>query len=387
MRSIIAIISIIFLLQSLFFGIVKISGKNKEEVVTATDQASNVLKGVNLGNALEAPKEGEWGLFLEERFFQVMKDAGFTCVRVPIRWNAHAETEEPYTIENSFFNRIDWVVNNSLFRNLVCIINIHHYEELMTDPEGHKDRFLSLWQQISDRYKNESHNLYFEILNEPTFNLTNKLWNQYLVEVIEVIRQTNPTRKIVIGPTNWNNLDQLENLILPEDPNIIATFHYYSPFQFTHQGAEWVEGSDAWIGTKWEGTVSEKSQVMADFDTAVAWAKKHNTSLLLGEFGAYSRAERASRVRWTKFIRQEAENRNISWCYWEFAAGFGIYRKISSQWETDLLEALLPNSPVLTTTSETTSTTTRSTNSGFWASLISSFASSLIYRRRKRKES
>ncbi|MFX0181625.1 MAG: glycoside hydrolase family 5 protein [Candidatus Hodarchaeota archaeon] len=388
MKSQLAIIPIIILFQSLFFGFGQIIGNTDvKKMVISINQNSDVLKGVNLGNALEAPEEGDWGIILVDRFFQAIKDAGFTCVRVPIRWNAHAETDEPYTIKDSLFKRIDWVVNNSLFHNLVCIINIHHYEELMADPEGHKDRFLSLWQQISNHYQNQSQNLYFELLNEPTNNLTNNLWNQYLDEAVGVIRHTNPTRKIIIGPTNWNNLNQIENLILPQDPNIIATFHYYSPFQFTHQGAEWVEGSNAWMGTKWEGTESEKAQIMADFDTAAEWAKKCNTSLLLGEFGAYSKAEMASRVRWTEFVRQEAENRNISWCYWEFAAGFGIYRKISSSWEKDLLQALLPNSPVLTTTTETTTTTTASTNSGLWATLISSIASSLFYRRKKKKES
>jgi endoglucanase len=50
--------------------------------------------------------------------------------------------------------------------------------------------------------------------------------------------------------------------------------------------------------------------------------------VLLGEFSPYSTAELASRVRWTNFVRQAAEQRGFTWAYWEFAAGFGVYDPI-----------------------------------------------------------
>lgn len=39
-------------------------------------------RGINFGNALEAPTEGEWGVVLQEEYFQVAKDAAsarFVC--------------------------------------------------------------------------------------------------------------------------------------------------------------------------------------------------------------------------------------------------------------------------------------------------------------------
>jgi len=64
--------------------------------------------------------------------------------------------------------------------------------------------------------------------------------------------------------------------------------------------------------------------------------------VLLGEFGAYSTAELASRVRWTNFVRQAAEQRGFAWAYWEFAAGFGVYDPVKLQWRQGLLNALIP---------------------------------------------
>ena len=45
-------------------------------------------RGINLGNALEAPYEGAWGVTLKELYFQVVKNAGFNSVRIPINWSA-----------------------------------------------------------------------------------------------------------------------------------------------------------------------------------------------------------------------------------------------------------------------------------------------------------
>ena len=41
-------------------------------------------RGINLGNALEAPREGAWGLTLQVEHFERIKQAGFAAVRIPI---------------------------------------------------------------------------------------------------------------------------------------------------------------------------------------------------------------------------------------------------------------------------------------------------------------
>ncbi len=322
-------------------------GENKNESSRPKDaffRNSQIGRGVNLGNALEAPREGEWGVRLEEGYFDLIQKAGFTSVRIPVRWSAHALNEPPYTIDQSFFDRVDWIVRQALSRNLVAIINIHHYEDLVESPKEHKDRFLSLWKQISEHYKNQPDALYFEILNEPCKKMTSEIWNEYLDAAIKEIRKTNPSRMIVVGPVNWNAISELKLLKLPpEDRNIIVTFHFYSPFRFTHQGASWVEDQGkSWLGTTWLGTEKEKQDVITDLDKASLWSKENSRPLFMGEFGAYEKAEMQSRIRWAAFVRSEAETRNISWAWWEFCAGFGVYNKNKKEWRADLLQSLIP---------------------------------------------
>jgi len=53
--------------------------------------AAKLGRGINLGNALEAPKEGEWGVQLKAEYFPAIKKAGFATVRLPVRWSAHGK--------------------------------------------------------------------------------------------------------------------------------------------------------------------------------------------------------------------------------------------------------------------------------------------------------
>jgi endoglucanase len=315
--------------------------ENREDV-EPFGQNQKLGKGINIGNAMEAPKEGDWGVILEEDFFRVIGEAGFNSVRIPVKWSAHALASFPYTIETSFFERIDWVIAEAFKYNLAIVINIHHYDEIMTDPNGNKERFLSLWDQISEHYKDYSYDLFFEILNEPNTSLTNTIWNQFLAEAISKIRETNPGRTLIVGGGSWNNINSLQALQIPADEkNIIATFHYYNPFEFTHQGADWVDGSEAWIGTKWQNTNAERDAIISDFDKAVSWSIQNNIPLNLGEFGAFSTADIDSRYLWTIFVSQLSTFKQISWHYWEFCSGFGVYNKDTHQWNQKLLSALI----------------------------------------------
>ena len=183
----------------------------------------------------------------------------------------------------------------------------------------------------------------FELLNEPHAKLTAEKWNRLLAETIAVVRRTNPTRQIVVGPVGWNSINDLPSLELPkDDQHLIVTVHYYSPFQFTHQGASWT-GNDAqkWLGTKWTGTKAEQQAVVRDLDKAIAWAVEHRRPMYLGEFGAYEKADLESRARWTRFVADEAVKRKMGFAYWEFCSGFGAYDPQKNAWIEPLKKALL----------------------------------------------
>jgi endoglucanase len=303
----------------------------------------NLGRGINLGNALDAPNEGEWGVKLKAEYFTTIKKAGFATVRLPVRWSAHAGKEAPYTIDAKFAERVDWAIDQALANDLNIIVNVHHYDEMFSDPDAHLPRLIGLWQQIATRYKDRPARVYFELLNEPHDKLTEAKWNAAIPKLLAEVRKTNSTRPVIIGPGQWNSIRALDKLELPKDDrNLILTVHFYEPFEFTHQGASWVKGSDKWKGRTWTGTDAEKAEITKQLEKAAVWAKERDLPVFLGEFGAYQEADMKSRVRWTSFVARDAERLGFSWSYWEFSSGFGAFDPKTDMWREELKRALIP---------------------------------------------
>src|ERR1700677_2875129 len=85
----------------------------EENNSAAFDFVKRMGNGINLGNALEAPTEGEWGVVLKEEYFIAIRDAGFTNVRLPVKWSAHALETAPYTIDPLFMDRVEWAISEA----------------------------------------------------------------------------------------------------------------------------------------------------------------------------------------------------------------------------------------------------------------------------------
>lgn len=302
-------------------------------------------RGINYGNMFEAPTETEWGNQWQPEYAGMIAELGFNHVRIPIRWEPEARSSStpPYTINATFLNRIKQVVDSALNNGLMAIINMHHHEALFENPDGQKARFLAQWKQISEFFKDYPDDLLFEILNEPHGNISADKWNIFATDALNKIREDNPTRVVLVGTAEYGGLGGLSKLQLPDDENIILTVHYYNPFHFTHQGASWSSGSEAWLGTKWNDTETERQVVQNEFAPLKAFEQQQNVPIHIGEFGSYSRADETSRGKWTTYIARYLESLNWSWAYWEFSAGFGIYNPGDETYNQFLVDALLHN--------------------------------------------
>jgi endoglucanase len=170
-----------------------------------------------------------------------------------------------------------------------------------------------------------------------------EIWNGIHSEAYKILRQSNPKRTIIIGTINGNQIKHLQDLTLPEDDrNIIVAIHYYSPIQFTHQGAPWSVKNKNLSGIEWTQSDAEMKGLNDDFEIAQQWSKKFNRPLTLGEFGAYEKADMASRVKWTNYVARQAEKNHWSWSYWQFDSDFILYDMKSQSWVETIKNALIP---------------------------------------------
>ncbi|MCR6660442.1 MAG: glycoside hydrolase family 5 protein [Asticcacaulis sp.] len=159
------------------------------------------------------------------------------------------------------------------------------------------------------------------------------------------MRETNPERNVIIGPTHWNSRNDLPLLKLPEnDRHIIVTFHYYDPFHFTHQGASWADPETQKLsGIRWQGKPEEVAAINADFDKVADWSKASNRPIFLGEFGAYDKyGKLEDRALWTRAVSDSAHKHGFATAYWYWDGGFGVYDAEKKVWVKPILDALVP---------------------------------------------
>lgn len=273
------------------------------------------------------------------RHFKTIKDGGFDTVRINLHAFSHMDAD--HRLDPAWLKTLDEVVAAALAQKLTVILDEHDFNACGEDPAACKPKLVAFWRQIGERYKNAPDPLVFELLNEPNKGLTDELWNAWVAELLTVVRATNPTRNVVVGPAFWNNISHLDQLKLPEDDrHLIATVHYYLPMEFTHQGAAW-NPSTSQTGVTW-GTPAEHRRLKTDFDGVQAWAKTHRRPILLGEFGAYDKGDMASRVAYTAAVAREAEARGWAWTYWQFDSDFIVYDVRKDAWVEPIHRALVP---------------------------------------------
>lgn len=304
----------------------------------ATSDTFNTKRCMNMGNALEAPNEGDWRHTIKAQSFERIAQAGFDTVRIPVRWSTHTGGAPDYTIDEKFFGRVSEVIDQALSNNLQVILNIHHFEKLNEAPKENYKKFIALWSQIAERYKSLPESVYFEIINEPTGNFKGDLMRQIVKMAFDKIRDTNPTRILIMGGDNWSGLDSLPTIPAIEDPNQVYTFHYYDPFKFTHQKTSWTELKNSRT-VKW-GSRADKKALKAAAKYAAAAQASTGIPIFLGEFGAYEKAPYKDVVAYTDATREAFENAGISWCAWSYTATFPFFDSTQNEWDLKKLAAL-----------------------------------------------
>src|SRR5689334_6898745 len=60
--------------------------------------AKSLKRGINMGNMLDAPREGDWGVKFDPSYVGLVAGP-FQTVRVPVRWSNHAAKTADATID------------------------------------------------------------------------------------------------------------------------------------------------------------------------------------------------------------------------------------------------------------------------------------------------
>lgn len=340
-------------------------------------------RGINLGNSWDSKSysgdvpdepynygynddlDAGWGNPIKDGDFEIIKNAGFNSVRIPVRWQ-HNSNPTTHEVNPERLSGVMEDVQLAIDQGLAVIVDFHWYQEMMdaannytSDPttyaaayEAEKTHFLAIWTQVATALNTFPDSmLVLEIMNEPTIKDATIL-NDVMLSAYNVIRSAAPGKTIMFESYHAAKFGDLGALQLPQDGNIIFSGHYYEPYTYTHEG----------LGYTCAGDETYSTTATTDFPKYVALAQSlypdvngGHIPMNMGEFGVAAGARSQCGADngpsekywalWTKKTVAVAEKYDISWTYWAFTkvSGFEAYDRYNNVWYSGILDALFQN--------------------------------------------
>lgn len=321
--------------------------------------------GINIGNSLDtyglrAYREDATDLEFETywgnppitaNLFRMIKESGFTTVRIPVTWQDHMD--DTGKVSKEWMEHVQKVVDMALAEELYVILNTHH-EEWMDLKYEEKDitlRFTDLWSQIALHFRSYDEMLLFEGMNEPRLrdsayewqdgtkemrNLINRL-NTVFVNTVRNSGGMNEKRYLLICPYAAKYTEQaLEDLDVPGG-NIIVSIHMYYPYEF-------VENADSFSewNPKDEKCKEYMNEIKIYFENFYQLFIRKGIPVILTEFGCEDKGNLKSRVEWIKTYRNNADKYGIPCIWWDNGKEYMIMDRNSYSWRyPEIVDALL----------------------------------------------
>ncbi|MDQ0113491.1 cellulase family glycosylhydrolase [Paenibacillus harenae] len=292
--------------------------------------------GWNLGNTFDATgaDETSWGNpRVTKQLIQHIASQGFKSIRIPITWDHRMGEAPDYTVDPAFMDRVEEVVNWSLDAGLYVMINLHHDSWLWVNRMGTEhdlvlDRYNAAWTQIADRFKNYPKELSFESVNEPRFSdgwgnsgdahfaMLNEL-NTSFHEIVRGSGGENAERPLVLPTLETNaNQDRLDALVDTftelNDPNLIATVHYYGFWPFSVNIAGFTRFNE-----------ETKNDVIQTFDRVYQSLVAKGIPVILGEYGLLGfdkntgTIEQGEKLKFFEFLLHYIQEKGITHMLWD----------------------------------------------------------------------
>jgi endoglucanase len=212
-----------------------------------------ILRGVAFGNNVWGNPSTPNPNHHDERDFARVASFGMNAVRFYLNYGLFEDDGAPYEYKQSGWDWVDRNVAWARAHGVRLILNLHvpqggfqsngGGDALWTSKEN-QDRFVALWRAIAERYANELVIAGYDLLNEPRPTTSRSAWSELATRATRAVREVDDRHLIFVERTNsvgddWSRDSELDFFLLP-DENAVYEFHFYEPFEYTHQFASWL---------------------------------------------------------------------------------------------------------------------------------------------------
>jgi endoglucanase len=243
------------------------------------------LEGIAFGNEVWSDNELPFTHHSEVDYTRV-KDMGMNMVRFYLNYKTFENDAAPYQYKQSGWDWIDqniqWAQNN----DILLLLNIHVPQggfqslgnsDALWEQTEIQNRLAALWKAIAQRYKDETQIIGFGLVNEPVPTSDIVQWQQLAQRLTDEIRQADTNHIIFIEKAIYvKGKPETTDYNFPKinDNNVVYEFHFYNPFEYTHQLFSWTN-----LG---EGGKYPDESVVYTHDTQWYTATFNNPTLGIG---------------------------------------------------------------------------------------------------------
>jgi endoglucanase len=312
-------------------------------------------RGVNISHWLSQSDErgAERRAWFVQSDVEKLAGCGFDHLRFPVDevqlWNEAGERE------SEAFELLEQGLNWCEQAGLRAVVDLHivrsHYFNVDFNPlfaqSAEQDKLCSLWADLSRALARRSvDRVCYELLNEPRAP-NDEDWNALAARVLAEVRKEEPERVVAIDANRVADPRAFPALRVPEDENLILSFHFYDPMLLTHYRASWsvlkdYEGPVGYPGELvsqevWNalpGRLQNEARGVRVFGEAEiesllepVLARREETGLPVwcGELGALGTTPGAARERWYRDLLGALERHRIPWTIWDYKGDFGLF--------------------------------------------------------------
>jgi endoglucanase len=286
--------------------------------------------------------------YVKEADFKLLSRLGFKSIRLPVAFDYfESKAIPPQTV----FAKIDNVIKLCKTYGFKLILDYHDGNLNDNNYLTETPRLIKLWVNIATRYKNERPDfLFFELYNEPP-HMNPQIWKDAAYNIDVAIRKIDQQRTLIVGASNFNSIYELSRFVRLADDNVIYTFHFYEPFFFTHQGADWIGDQVSTTGVPFPYTVENfpalnprakgtwgetnygqyktdgnEQSINDKLKIVKNWSDKYYVPVICGEYGVYNKyADLGSRCRYIKAMRAALKKLHIPGLLWDYNSNFSIF--------------------------------------------------------------
>lgn len=243
--------------------------------------------------------------------FRTLHDWGATLVRYQMirGWNTQNANQDLVDYDRWLDGKLDHLAKDVLpwsrKYGMRVVVDLHvppggrnGSEMNMFHEAKWADHFIVCWQRIARRFKGHPEIFGFDLINEPEQQRRSPenldYWNVQR-RAAEAVRAIDPDTPIIVESNGWDSPAPFSYLSPLAMDNVIYQVHMYLPFEFTHQGVHAKDGK--YVKTKYPDPSKgwNRDYLKEKLAPVLAFQKKHNARIYVGEFSAIAWAEGADR--------------------------------------------------------------------------------------------